>query len=202
MEIQGLIILFIFFLIVFILSKTTNIKPLTNIDNKFEYIPLITSNIFADLIIIYLSFTYLLDFDNHKSWIVLENWYKKYRLSAMIADILIGVLYLIIARYIAFVSKIKFDLFTFSILAVCVQLVFDFSFYLLFTLIPKGKNNMLDLFKIWAKYAKLDALWGDSILVIIAVIISALLNNLSFDQNIFILILSIYLIPYFIYMKD
>ena len=170
--------------------------------NSFEYIPIITSNIFADLIIIYLSFTYLLGSKNSKSWIILENWYKKYRLSAMIADILIGVLYLIIARYIAFVSKIKFDLFTFSILAVCVQLVFDFLFYVLFTLIPKGENNMLDLFKEWAKYAKLDALWGDSILVIIGVIISALLNNLSFDQNIFILILSIYLIPYFIYMKD
>ena len=199
---QGLIILFISFLTVFILSKTTNIQPLTNMKNKFEYIPIITSNIFADLIIIYLSFTYLLGSKNSKSWIILENWYKKYRLSAMIADILIGVLYLIIARYIAFISKIKFDLFTFSILAVCVQLVFDFLFYLLFTIIPKGENNMLDLFKEWAKYAKLDALWGDSILVIIGVIISALLNNLSFDQNIFILILSIYLIPYFIYMKD
>ena len=199
---QGLIILFISFLTVFILSKTTNIQPLTNMKNKFEYIPIITSNIFADLIIIYLSFTYLIGSKNSKSWIILENWYKKYRLSAMIADILIGVLYLIIARYIAFISKIKFDLFTFSILAVCVQLVFDFLFYLLFTIIPKGENNMLDLFKEWAKYAKLDALWGDSILVIIGVIISALLNNLSFDQNIFILILSIYLIPYFIYMKD
>jgi hypothetical protein len=199
---QGLIILFISFLTIFILSKTTNIQPLTNMNNQFEYIPIITSNIFADLIIIYLSFTYLLGSKNSKSWIILENWYKKYRLSAMIADILIGVLYLIIARYIAFVSKIKFDLFTFSILAVCVQLVFDFLFYVLFTLIPKGENNMLDLFKEWAKYAKLDALWGDSILVIIGVIISALLNNLSFDQNIFILILSIYLIPYFIYMKD
>ena len=102
---QGLIILFISFLTVFILSKTTNIQPLTNMKNKFEYIPIITSNIFADLIIIYLSFTYLIGSKNSKSWIILENWYKKYRLSAMIADILIGVLYLIIARYIAFISK-------------------------------------------------------------------------------------------------
>ena len=199
---QGIIILLLSFFTMFILSKITNIKPLTNINNKFQYIPILTSNIYADLIIIYLSFSYLLGSKKSKSWNILESWYKKYRLSAMIADILIGVLYLIIARYLAYISKIKFDLFTFSILAVSVQLVFDFLFYILFTIIPKGKNNMLDLFKEWSKYAKLDALWGDSILVIIAVLISSILNNLSFDQNIFILILSVYLIPYFIYMKD
>jgi len=35
-----------------------------------------------------------------------------------------------------------------------------------------------------------------------AVIISALLNQTSYDTNIVFLIISIYLIPYFIYMKD
>jgi len=45
-------------------------------------------------------------------------------------------------------------------------------------------------------------LLGDSILVIMAVIMSALLNQSSFDMNIVVLIVSIYLAPYFIYMKD
>jgi hypothetical protein len=39
-------------------------------------------------------------------------------------------------------------------------------------------------------------------LVILAVVISGLLNARSFDTNIVFLILSIYLTPYFIYMKD
>ena len=61
---------------------------------------------------------------------------------------------------------------------------------------------MLDLFKDWAAYAKLDALWGDSILVLLAVVLSSYLNTLSFDTNMYMLIFSMYLIPYIIYMKD
>ena len=57
---------------------------------------------------------------------------------------------------------------------------------------------MLDLFKEWATYAKLDALWGDSVLVLVAVVLSSYLN--TFDS--FVLIFSMYLIPYIIYMKD
>ena len=61
---------------------------------------------------------------------------------------------------------------------------------------------MLDLFKDWAAYAKLDALWGDSILVLLAVVLSSYLNTLSFDTNMYMFIFSMYLIPYIIYMKD
>ena len=53
-----------------------------------------------------------------------------------------------------------------------------------------------------AKELGVNALLGDSFLVIMAVIISAMLNQSSYDTNIVLLILSIYLTPYFIYMKD
>lgn len=197
---QGLIILGISFVILFLVSKFTNLKPLINYNKKFEYFPILTSNLYADLLIIFITFSQLLG--NQKSWKILSNWYKKYRLSAMIADILIGVIYLLIARYVVFITKIKPSLFQFGIIAVIIQIIFDFLFYLLFSFIPKGSNHMLDLFKEWAKFAKLDALWGDSILVIVGVILSSLLNKYSFNTNMFVLILGLYLVPYFIYMKD
>ena len=172
---QGLIILALSFLASFLVSKFTNLKPLVNYKDKFEYVPILTSNVFADLLIIYITFTGILGVG--KSWQVLTKWYKKYRLSAMVCDILIGVLYLLIARYVAYNMNYEFDIFTFSILAVLVQLVFDFLFYLIFMAVPKGHNHMLDLFKDWAKFAKADALWGDSILVIVGVILSSFLNQ-------------------------
>jgi hypothetical protein len=61
---------------------------------------------------------------------------------------------------------------------------------------------MLDFFKGYAKEVGANALFGDSFLVIFAVVLSAFLNTKSFDTNIILLILSIYLTPYFIYMKD
>ena len=196
---QGILILTMALIITAILNKTTKLRPVSNIDDKFEYVPIITSNIYADLLIIYITYAKLLG--NGKSWKILTNWYKKYRLSAMIADILIGVIYMIIARAVVSYFKIKVDLLKFAIIAVGIQLVLDYLFYIVFSIIPKGKNEMIDLFKAWAKNAKMDALWGDSILIVVGVVLSSMLNQMSFDMNIFILMIGIYLIPYILYKK-
>jgi len=185
------------FLICYIVEKTTNVKPTINFENKFEYLPIITANIYADLFIIFATFSRI-----YYKILTLEDWYKKYRLSAMIADILIGVLYILLARYLVYTLKLNVGLTAFALLCVVIQIIFDFLFYLLFTLVPLGTNNMLDFFKGYAKEDGVNALFGDSVLVILAVVISALLNARSFDTNIVFLILSIYLTPYFIYMRD
>ena len=197
---QGILLLIASFVVTFILSKTTNLKPVANYKNPFEYLPLLTSNLYADLLIILITFSGILG--TGKSWKVLANWYKKYRLSAMIADILIGVLYLMAARYVDYTYNLKLDLFKFGVLAVGIQLIFDYLFYLMFSAVPLGKNHMLDMFKSWAKSAKLDALWGDSILVLVGVILSAFLNERSFNENMFWLIFGAYITPYIIHMKD
>ena len=198
---QGIALLILSFVLTFVISKTTNLKPLVNYKNRFEYIPIITSNLYADLLIVFITFSGILGY-KAQSWKILTHWYKKYRLSAMLADIIIGVLYLLLARYIAYSQKWKLNLFEFGALSVAVQLVFDFAFYLMFSLIPKNQNHMLDMFKNWARYAKLDALWGDSILVLFGVVVSSLLNQKSFDFNMVALIIGLYLVPYTIYMKN
>lgn len=197
---QGIFLLLLSFLATFVISKYTGLTPLINVKDKFEYVPILTANIFADLLIIWITFSKVLG--GGKSWQILTKWYKKYRLSAMMADILIGVIYLLIARQVVDYMNMDISLFGFGVLAVIIQIICDLLFYVVFTIIPKNHNDMLDLFKDWAAYAKLDALWGDSILVLVGVVLSSYLNTLSFDTNIFILIFSMYLIPYIIYMKD
>ena len=197
---QGFILLVLSFIATFVISKTTNLKPLVNYNDPSEYLPIFTSNLYADLLIVFITFSGILG--RGKSWQVLSGWYKKYRLSAMIADILIGVLYLLIARYVVHAMKLKVNLFSFGVLAVVIQIIFDFAFYLFFSIVPKGDNHMLDLFKDWAKHAGTDALWGDSILVLVGVVLSAWLKQQSFNANMFILILGGYLTPYIIHMKD
>jgi len=194
---SGLLVVGLLFLLTFVIEKTTNLKPTIDYDNKFEYIPILTANIYADLFIIFVAFSKI--YFNIRS---LDGWYKKYRLSAMIADILIGVLYILLGRYIVYKIGLKVGLTAFAAICVFIQIIFDFLFYILFTIIPTGSNNMLDYFKVYSKEAGAGALLGDSFLVIMAVIISALLNQSSYDTNIVFLIISIYLTPYFIYMKD
>ena len=41
---QGILILLISFIILFFISRLTNLKPTSNYKDKFEYIPIITSN--------------------------------------------------------------------------------------------------------------------------------------------------------------
>lgn len=194
---SGVLVVGLLFLLTFFIEKTTNLKPTTDYNNKFEYIPILTANIYADLFIIFVAFSKI--YFNIKS---LEGWYKKYRLSAMIADILIGVLYMLLGRYVVYKSGVEIGLTAFAAICVFIQIVFDFLFYMFFSIIPKGSNNMLDFFKVYSKEAGTGALLGDSFLVLMAVILSALLNQASYDTNIVLLITSIYLTPYFIYMKD
>jgi hypothetical protein len=194
---SGLLIVISLFLLTFLIEKTTNLKPTINYNNKFEYVPILTANIYADLFIIFATFAKI--YINIKS---LDGWYKKYRLSAMIADILIGVLYILLGRYLVYKSGIKVGLTSFAGICVFIQIIFDFLFYIFFTMVPKGSNNMLDHFKVYSKEIGANALLGDSFLVIMAVIISALLNQTNYDTNIVFLIISVYLAPYFIYMKD
>ncbi len=52
----GLLIVGLLFLLTFLIEKTTNLKPTINYDNKFEYIPIITANIYSDLFIIFAIF--------------------------------------------------------------------------------------------------------------------------------------------------
>lgn len=196
---QGPLSVVVVFALCFFLEKIggKSVIPTTHYKNTMEYLPVLTSNIYADLLIIYLTYSQLF-YKND----VLERWYKKYRLSAMVADILIGVLYMLLARYIVYVYNLSLSLTAYAGLSVGIQLVFDFLFYLFFSAIPKGQNDMLDFFKMYAKDVKQDALFGDSFLVVIAVMISGVLNAQSFDVNIIALIVSVYLTPYFLYMRD
>jgi hypothetical protein len=193
----GLLIVVLLFVFTFFIEKMTGLKPTIDYNNKFDYIPIITANIYSDLLIIFATFAKI--FVDVKS---LETWYKKYRLSAMIADILIGVLYILLGRYLVFKSGLQIGLTAFAAVCVTIQIIFDFLFYIFFSSIPRGANDMLDFFKGYAKEAGVNALLGDSFLVIMAVTMSALLNQTSYDTNIVFLIMSIYLTPYLIYMKD
>ena len=123
---QNSIFLVIFSLIiVFIVEKIyPKIKPTINYLDKFEYIPILTANIYADLLIILITFLGI----EFKSDYLVE-WYKKYRLSAMIADILIGVLYMLLARYLIYLFRLDVSLTGFALIAVTIQIVFDLLFY-------------------------------------------------------------------------
>jgi uncharacterized protein YacL len=100
-------------------------ENISNFYNVNDYLPILNGCINADLIIIFLLFH---DVINSK---YLKKWYQKFNLSASIADILILVIGIIIARALYSYIFREFNIIFFTILAVLIQITPDILFYLL-----------------------------------------------------------------------
>jgi uncharacterized protein YacL len=167
-------------------------QDISNFNNVSDYLPILNGCINADLIIIFLLYHGVF-----KSY-YLKKWYKKYQLSAVIADVLILVIGIIIARYLYKYFFGAFNIWKFTGLAVVIQIIHDILFYLFFKTVPSGYNSMLDFFKDYANEVGINAILGDSFMMILACLLSSHFSTYSLNGNIIILIISLYFIPYMI----
>jgi len=162
--------------------------------NTNDYLPILNGALIVELVVLFLSLS-------QKNQSSLVKWYKDYRLSAVIADVLVVVLGIIVTRFIYSYIFSSFSIWKFISLLLVVQIIHDSIFYKIFTSIPRGKNIMLDLFKDYAKTAGVTAILGDSFIVIFSALFASILAGLSLNSNLFILCFTLYLIPYFLYIQ-
>lgn len=167
-------------------------QNISNFYNTSNYLPILNGAINADLIIIFLVYHGI--FNSY----YLKKWYKIYQLSAVIADVLILVIGMIIARFLYKYLFTSFNIWKFTGLAVIIQIIHDLLFYWFFSSIPVGYNSMLDFFKDYAKEVSGGAILGDSIMMILTSLLSSYFTSYSLNTNIIILIFSVYLFPYVI----
>ena len=171
-------------------------KDISNFNKLQHYLPMLNGSIVADIIV--LLIVYYTPYFNSSN---LMRWYETYRLSAVIADVLILVVGLMITRYIFTRFNLKWNVFLFLAVLLGVQITHDYLFYLFFSYVPRGVNKMLDLFKDYAKEVKVGAILGDSFMIIIAALLSSYFANFSLHTNIILLICSVYSIPYILYTR-
>ena len=168
-------------------------KNIANFNNVNDYIPLFNAVLITDLFVILLLNTNVIK--SH----VLREWYDKYNLSAVIADVLIILIGLIIVRAIYYSVFNEFSIIKFAFLAVVVQMIHDILFYIFFTNVPRGINQMLDTFKDYADEVSYKAILSDSGMMIMASFIASYLASQSANTNMIVMIASLYIMPYFIY---
>ena len=169
-------------------------KNISNFNDMSDYLPILNASIISDIIII--GMIYYGGFFRSK---FLMEWYEKYRLSAVIADVLILVIGLVLARGVYYKFFKEYSLLDFYFTVLVIQIIHDYLFYKFFTALPLGTNKMLDLFKSYSKEVGIGAILGDSFMISITVFLSAFLANKSVNTNILVLIFSCYLFPYIIY---
>jgi len=165
----------------------TDISKFNNVN---DYLPILNGCINADLIILFLVFHGVFKSS------FLKKWYKKYQLSAVIADVLILFIGIILARFFYKYLFTEFNIWKFTGLSVCIQIIHDFLFYFLFKNLPVGYNSMLDFFKGYAKEVGVGAILGDSFMMIIACLSSSNFATYSLNLNIITLVVSLYFLPY------
>lgn len=167
-------------------------KDISQFNRVSDYLPMLNGSINADIIVIFLVF------HNVFNSVYLKRWYKKYQLSAVVADVLILMIGMIIARFLYSYFFSSFSLWKFTTLAVIIQIIHDFLFYHFFNAVPRGYNEMLDFFKEYAQSSGARAILGDSFMMIITCILSSFFAGESLNLNIISLIVSMYFIPYMI----
>ena len=113
--------------------------------NIQHFLPILNGSILADIIILVILY-----YTPYFQSIELKRWYETYRLSAIIADVLILVIGIFIAKFIFTYFGLSFHIVTFVIVLLGVQIIHDILFFLLFSAVPRGVNKMLDLFKDYA----------------------------------------------------
>jgi hypothetical protein len=170
-------------------------KNISNFNNVSDLLPILNGAIITDIIVILLLVFGYIDSK------VLKEWYTKYHINAVIADVLIIVIGIIITRklYPIIFGTSNFNLIYFIILAVIIQVIHDIVFYIFFTNIQRGSNKMIDTFKDYAKENSYKAIIADSLMMISTSLIASFLASQNTNTNVIVLVLIIYIVPYLIY---
>jgi len=169
---------------------------ISNFSNIRDYLPIANGALLVELIVLFLTLSRK---PSAKSY--LQLWYKKYRLSAVIADVFVVILGIVITRFLYPFFFTEFSIWKFVGLLVLVQIIHDCLFYWVFSTIPRGKNYMLDVFKDYAKGAGITAILGDNLIVIFSALFASMLANYSTNANIIVMLFVVYFIPYFLYIQ-
>jgi len=126
-------------------------------------------------------------------------WYSSFGLSAVIADVLIIFIGILIARFLYPRLFSEYVLWKFIALALVIQISHDILFYLLTKSIPRGQSKIMDVFKDYGKEMGAKAIMADSGMMVSSILIASFLKGKNLNINLITLIVSVYIVPYFIY---
>jgi hypothetical protein len=173
----------------------TFFADISNFDFTKDYLPILNGCISADLLVLFFLF-HNITFQSK----YLKLWYKKFALAAALADVLILMIGIIIARFFYRYIFRDFSIWKFTGLAVAIQILHDILFYLLFRSTPIGYSYILDFFKKYAREISYSAVIGDSIMMTCACLLSSYMATFGTNVNIITLIVSLYFYPFMLYM--
>lgn len=126
----------------------------------------------------------------------LDKWYAKFGMTAVLSDCLIIVLGILLALLI----EPKAGWFHLLMLALVIQIVHDIWFYFgVIQPIPRGHNEIIDLFKEYASENSWKIVVADSLMVASTVLLANQFSYVHDSTVVFIGLLATYGLTYIIY---
>jgi hypothetical protein len=168
-------------------------KNISNFNNIYDYLPIVISALIVDM---YVLSRVVFGYIKIKS---LNDWYNKFGFLAVVADVLSLVIGIIIARFIYSFFFTNYSLILFIFLTCCIQIIHDLSFAYFFSIVPRNKSIILDVFKDYGKEVGYTILLADSLMIIGSILLGSILASYSLNIQIIILIISLYILPYLLY---
>ena len=168
-------------------------QDISNFHHISDYIPIFTGAVITDMVVMMLLISGKIQSKT------LGQWYHKFGIAGVLADVFSIVIGILIARFLYPILFSTYSVVLLAGLAVCVQVTHDILFYMLFQSIPRGQSSILDVFKDYAKEEGIVVLFADAGMMVSTTIIASILASFSAPINAFLLIFSIYIIIYVLY---
>lgn len=174
---------------------------ITDPNNHADWPLLLLAVFLVDLIVIFLVRYYPDTFGQF-----VNQWYDNFHLLAVIADVFVILIGFWIARYAYnawLAPTYGFSPLYFLLLLLGVQLVHDLFFYAaVIKPIPEGHNEMIDVFKNYAKENGWKILLADGGMVVGAAGIAMLLKEQSAHLSVALTLLGVYALPYILFTRN
>lgn len=136
----------------------------------------------------------------------LNLWYSRFRLSAILQDVLSVLIGFGIARYVYteyVYPNYDWNPIYFTGLAVVVQVIHDVLFYFgVIRQVPEGQNGMIDVFKKYAEAGSYKVIIGDSAIMVGTGVGSMILKAFPLHSIVFLGLAAAYTLPYFMEVKN
>ena len=166
--------------------------------NDWFYITI--AAIIVDTIVIFL--TKFAPKDPYFGITALDDWYTRFGILAVGADVLSLMIGIGFARYIYTSAGFKGSFVFFLLTVILFQLFHDIFFFLaVIAPMPRGQNEMIDVFKDYAAENGGKILPADSLLMIGGVVGSMILKGLPTHINAMTLIITLYSLCFILYTK-
>ena len=130
----------------------------------------------------------------------LDEWYKRFGLAAVGADVLSLLNGIAAARYIYTTLNLKPSLLLFLLVVVLFQLCHDIFFYVaVITKLPSGKNEIIDVFKAYGQENGGKILVADALMMIATALVSVTLKSIPNHITVSTLLLTLYSLCFILY---